>query len=166
MIDEASPKDCPIDSRRSQGPPAGRLRAAALGSTGALALAGALLLAATPPRARAASGVTTATLRAAASVQAASGAVAGEGGADTGASPASAEDNQLESAAHRAGETGRRVAMSLIALGFAIAAIVLAFRRDFKEAIGVFAIGVVAVLLAQEAGVKLVENLVHALVGS
>jgi hypothetical protein len=56
--------------------------------------------------------------------------------------------------------------MSLIALGFAIAAIVLAFRRDFKEAVGVFAIGVVAVLLAQQAGVRLVENLVHSLFGS
>ena len=77
-----------------------------------------------------------------------------------------AEGNQLESAAHKAGETGRKVAMSLIALGFAIAAIVLAFRRDFKEAVGVFAIGIVAVLLAQEAGVKLVENLVHSLFGS
>ena len=80
--------------------------------------------------------------------------------------PVGGEGSQLESAAHKAGETGRRVAMSLIALGFAIAAIVLAFRRDFKEAVGVFAIGVVAVLLAQEAGVKLVENLVHSLFGS
>lgn len=81
-------------------------------------------------------------------------------------SASSGEGSQLESAAHRAGETGRRVAMSLIALGFAIAAIVLAFRRDFKEAVGVFAVGVVAVLLAQEAGVQLVENLVHSLFGS
>lgn len=76
------------------------------------------------------------------------------------------EGSQLESAAHKAGETGRRVAMSLIALGFAIAAIVLAFRRDFKEAVGVFAIGVIAVLLAQQEGVTLVENLVHSLFGT
>ncbi len=47
----------------------------------------------------------------------------------------------LESAATKAGETGRKVAMSLIALGFAIASIVLAFRRDFKEAAGIFAVG-------------------------
>jgi hypothetical protein len=76
------------------------------------------------------------------------------------------EGNQLESAAHKAGETGRKVAMSLIALGFALAAIVLAFRRDFKEAVGVFAIGVVAVVLAQQTGVTLVENLVHSLFGA
>jgi hypothetical protein len=98
---------------------------------------------------------------------AATGAVGGAGRLAAAAGSASGgEGSQLESAAHRAGETGRRVAMSLIALGFAIAAIVLAFRRDFKEAVGVFAIGVVAVLLAQEAGVKLVENLVHSLFGS
>lgn len=102
----------------------------------------------------------TAALAAAGSVEAsAQGAAA--------APPASSsEGNELESAAHKAGETGRRVAMSLIALGFAFAAIVLAFRRDFKEAVGVFAVGVVAVLLAQETGVKLVENLVTALFGS
>ena len=88
------------------------------------------------------------------------------GGSQAAQAPAAGEGSQLESAAHKAGETGRRVAMSLIALGFAIAAIVLAFRRDFKEAVGVFAIGVVAVLLAQEAGVKLVENLVNSLFGS
>jgi hypothetical protein len=94
----------------------------------------------------------------------------GVGSSGVGRSPAQSvpagEGSQLESAAHKAGETGRKVAMSLIALGFAIAAIVLAFRRDFKEAVGVFAIGVVAVLLAQEAGVKLVENLVHTLFGT
>lgn len=87
-------------------------------------------------------------------------------GSAAAASASSSESNELESAAHKAGETGRRVAMSLIALGFAFAAIVLAFRRDFKEAVGVFAVGVIAVLLAQETGVKLVENLVTALFGS
>lgn len=83
-----------------------------------------------------------------------------------GLSASGGEGNQLESAARKAGETGRKVAMSLIALGFAIAAVVLAFRRDFKEAVAVFAIGVVAVLFAQSAGVKLVENLVHSLFGA
>ena len=97
----------------------------------------------------------------------ASGAVGNAAGsAAPSAQAVSGGEGSLESAAHKAGETGRRVAMSLIALGFAIAAIVLAFRRDFKEAVGVFAIGVVAVLLAQEEGVKLVENLVHSLFGS
>ncbi len=93
-------------------------------------------------------------------------AAAPSGGESVPPDSASGEGSQLEAAAHKAGETGRKVAMSLIALGFAIAAIVLAFRRDFKEAVGVFAIGIVAVLLAQEAGVKLVENLVHSLFGS
>jgi len=73
--------------------------------------------------------------------------------------------NTIEQAAHRASETGRKVALSLIALGFAVAAIVLAFRRDFKEAVAVFAIGVVAVLFAQESGLHLIENLVRSLVG-
>ena len=40
--------------------------------------------------------------------------------------------------------------MSLIGLAFAIAAIVLAFRRDFKEAAGVLLIGVVAIFLATQ----------------
>lgn len=71
----------------------------------------------------------------------------------------------LESAASKAGETGRKVAMSLIGLAFAIAAIVLAFRRDFKEAAGVFAVGLLAVLLATPAGVSLLKDTVKALVG-
>ena len=102
-----------------------------------------------------------------ASAVAAPGAVGS--GSTAGASSAAAaggEGNQLESAARKAGETGRKVAMSLIALGFAIAAVVLAFRRDFKEAVAVFAIGVVAVLFAQAAGVKLIENLVRSLFGA
>src|SRR4029077_11199110 len=48
--------------------------------------------------------------------------------------------SSLEAAAARAGDTGRAVAMSLIGLAFAVAATVLAFRRDFKEAAGVFAV--------------------------
>jgi hypothetical protein len=72
----------------------------------------------------------------------------------------------LESAATKAGETGRKVAMSMIALGFAIASIVLAFRRDFKEAAGVFAIGIVAILLATPAGVNVLHDTVNTLFGS
>jgi hypothetical protein len=68
----------------------------------------------------------------------------------------------LESAASKAGEAGRKIAMSLIALGFSVAAIVLAFRRDFKEAAAIFAIGLVAILLATPAG----ENVLHATVNS
>jgi hypothetical protein len=72
----------------------------------------------------------------------------------------------LESAATKAGETGRRVAMSLIALGFAIASIVLAFRRDFKEAAGIFAVGLVAILLATPAGVNVLHDTVNTLFGA
>jgi membrane protease YdiL (CAAX protease family) len=99
------------------------------------------------------------------SVAYAAGAVGG-GAAAAAARAASPEGNQLEAAASRASETGRKVAMSLIGLGFAIAAVVLAFRRDFKEAVGVFAIGLIAVLLASSTGVRVVENTVHKLFGA
>jgi hypothetical protein len=72
----------------------------------------------------------------------------------------------LESAATKAGETGRNVAMSLIGLALAVASIVLAFRRDFREAAAVFAVGIVCVLLASPAGESLLRDTVNALVGS
>lgn len=72
----------------------------------------------------------------------------------------------LESAAAKAGATARTVAMSLIGLALAIASIVLAFRRDFKEAAGVFAVGIVAVLLATPAGLSLLRDTVTSLFGS
>ena len=56
--------------------------------------------------------------------------------------------------------------MSLIGLALAIAAIVLAFRRDFKEAAGVFAVGIVAVLLATPAGLSLLQDTVTSLFGA
>jgi len=74
--------------------------------------------------------------------------------------------SSLESAAAKAGSTGRAVAMSLIGLAFAVAATVLAFRRDFKEAAGVFAVGIVSVLLATPAGVSLLRDTVTSLFGS
>jgi hypothetical protein len=74
--------------------------------------------------------------------------------------------NSLEAAASKAGNTGRAVAMSLIGLAFAVAATVLAFRRDFKEAAGVFAVGIVSVLLATPAGVSLLRDTVASLFGS
>jgi hypothetical protein len=74
--------------------------------------------------------------------------------------------SSLESAAAKAGSTGRAVAMSLIGLAFAVAATVLAFRRDFKEAAGVFAVGIVSVLLATPAGVNLLRDTVTSLFGS
>jgi hypothetical protein len=76
------------------------------------------------------------------------------------------ETGSLESAATKAGETGRKIAMSLIGLGFAIASIVLAFRRDFKEAAGIFAVGFVAILLATPAGVNVLHDTVNTLFGS
>ena len=42
----------------------------------------------------------------------------------------------------------------------------LAFRRDFKEAAGVFAVGIVAVLLATPAGVSLLRDTVSSLFGA
>lgn len=74
--------------------------------------------------------------------------------------------SSLEAAASKAGDTGRAVAMSLIGLAFAVAATVLAFRRDFKEAAGVFAVGIVSVLLATPAGVSLLRDTVASLFGS
>ena len=82
------------------------------------------------------------------------------------AAVAPGEGGSLESAAAKAGETGRKVAMSMIALGFAIASIVLAFRRDFKEAAGIFAIGLVAILLATPAGVNVLHDTVNSLFGA
>lgn len=72
----------------------------------------------------------------------------------------------LESAAAKASQVGRAVAMSLIALAFAVAGTVLAFRRDFKEAAGVFVVGMVAVLLASPAGINLLSNTVTTLFGA
>lgn len=85
------------------------------------------------------------------------------GGAHAGAPGAG--ETSLEAAAAKAGDTGRAVAMSLIGLAFAVAATVLAFRRDFKEAAGVFAVGIVSVLLATPAGVSLLRDTVSSLFG-
>jgi hypothetical protein len=74
--------------------------------------------------------------------------------------------SSIEAAAAKAGNTGRAVAMSLIGLAFAVAATVLAFRRDFKEAAGVFAVGIVSVLLATPAGVSLLRDTVSSLFGT
>ena len=73
--------------------------------------------------------------------------------------------SSLEDAAAKAGSTGRAVAMSLIGLALAVAATVLAFRRDFKEAAGVLAVGIVAVLLATPTGLSLLRDTVASLFG-
>jgi hypothetical protein len=72
----------------------------------------------------------------------------------------------LESAASQASDTGRTVALSLIGLGLAVAAVVLVFKRDFKEAIAVLAIGIIAVLLASPVGLSVLQNTVSLLFGS
>jgi hypothetical protein len=79
--------------------------------------------------------------------------------------PPSQGAGSLEAAASKAGSVGRKVAMSLIGLGFAIAAIVLVFRRSFKEAAGVFAVGFVSILLASPAGVDVLHATVNTLFG-
>jgi len=83
------------------------------------------------------------------------------------ASPLSAGGGaSLESAASQASSTGRTIALSLIGLALAVAAVVLAFKRDFKEAVGVLVIGVIAVLLASPAGLTVIQNTVSLLFGS
>jgi hypothetical protein len=89
--------------------------------------------------------------------------------AATPASPTTTSESSgtsLESAAAKAGNTGRAVAMSLIGLAFAVTATVLAFRRDFKEAAGVFAVGIVSVLMATPAGIGLLRATVTSLFGA
>ncbi len=97
---------------------------------------------------------------------AARAAIATPGPAASERSASGQEGSSLESAAAKAGSTGRAVAMSLIGLALAIAAIVLAFRRDFKEAAGVFAVGIVSVLLATPTGVSLLRDTVNTLFGA
>ncbi len=97
---------------------------------------------------------------------AAHGAIATPNSGAAERSGAGQEGSSLESAAAKAGSTGRTVAMSLLGLAFAVAAIVLAFKRDFKEAAGVFAVGIVSVLLATPTGVSVLRDTVNSLFGS
>jgi hypothetical protein len=71
----------------------------------------------------------------------------------------------LEQAAEKAGETGRTVALSLLGLAFAIAAVILVFKRDFKEAASIFGVGILGVVLATPAGLNALNDLVTALFG-
>jgi hypothetical protein len=79
---------------------------------------------------------------------------------------ASTTGSSLETAASRASDVGRTIAFSLIGLALAITAVVLVFRRDFKEAVGVLAIGVIAVLLASPVGLSVLQDTVSTLFGS
>jgi hypothetical protein len=78
---------------------------------------------------------------------------------------APADGSALQDAAERAGQMGRTVALSLIGLALAAAAVMLVFRRDFKEAAGVFAVGLLAVLLATPSGLRLLRNTAELLFG-
>ncbi len=93
-------------------------------------------------------------------------AVTSTAGPTARASASESGGGTLEAAAAKAGNTGRTVAMSLIGLALSVAAIVLAFRRDFKEAAGVFVVGIVAVLLATPSGIGLLRATVASLFGS
>lgn len=85
----------------------------------------------------------------------------------TGSAVTAAEGgSSLETAASKAGDMGRKVAMSLIGLALAVAGIVLAFRRDFKKVAGVLVVGMLAVLLATPTGLSVLQNTVTTLFGA
>jgi DMSO reductase anchor subunit len=76
------------------------------------------------------------------------------------------DTNSLETAATRASDLGRTIAVSLIGLALAVASVILVFRRDFKEAIGLLVVGVIAVLLASPVGLSVLQDTVSTLFGS
>jgi FtsH-binding integral membrane protein len=82
------------------------------------------------------------------------------------AAASSGASGSLETAASRASTLGRTIAFSLIGLALAMSAVVLVFRRDFKEAIGLLVIGVIAVLLASPAGLSVLQETVSTLFGA
>jgi hypothetical protein len=71
----------------------------------------------------------------------------------------------LEQAAEKAGDTARTVAISLLGVALAIAAVILLFKRDFKEAAAIFGVGLLGVLLATPAGLNALNDLVAVLFG-
>jgi hypothetical protein len=75
-------------------------------------------------------------------------------------------NESLETAATRATDLGRTVALSLIGLALAVAGVVMVFRRNFREAVGVMVVGGVAVLLASPAGLTVLQSTVSLLFGS
>jgi hypothetical protein len=90
----------------------------------------------------------------------------GQSTSEQSTSPSDGDPNALQDAAERAGRIGRSVALSLIGLALAVAAVVLVFRRDFREAAGVFAVGLLAVLLATPSGLSLLRSTADMLFGS
>jgi hypothetical protein len=90
-------------------------------------------------------------------------AVASKSSATSASSPSSGGSDSLEQAAKRAGDTGRKVAMYLIGLAFAFAAVLLVFKRDFREAATIFGVGILAVLLATPSGLETLRSTVDTL---
>ena len=80
--------------------------------------------------------------------------------------PTGGGETSLEQAAKKAGDTGRTVAISLLGLALAAAAVILVFKRDFKEAAAIFAVGLLGVLLATPAGLNMLNDLVTTLFGA
>lgn len=74
--------------------------------------------------------------------------------------------SSLEAAAAKAGDMGRKVAMSLIGLALAVGGTVLLFRRDFRKVAGVLVLGLLAILLASPAGVGVLQDTVGAVFGA
>lgn len=86
--------------------------------------------------------------------------------ADAASVEAGSGNDSLVTAANNATNVGRTVALSLIGLALAVAAVALVFRRDFKEAVGVLAIGAIAVLLVSPVGLSVLQSTVSTLFGS
>lgn len=76
----------------------------------------------------------------------------------TGGNSGGGGSGGIEQAASRAASTTRHVVGQFIAIALGIAAVVLIFKRDFAEAAGVFAIGMIALLLANPAGINVMKH--------
>lgn len=87
------------------------------------------------------------------------------GGSSSSSTSNGAGGSSLQDVADKAGRTARSVAIKVIGLALALAAIVLVFKRDFKEAAAIFAVGIIALLLASQEGVDLLQNTAHSLFG-
>lgn len=86
-------------------------------------------------------------------------------GSSSSSTSSGGSGSSLQDVADKAGRTARSVAIKVIGLALALAAIVLVFKRDFKEAAAVFAVGIIALLLASQEGVDLLQNTAHSLFG-
>jgi glucose uptake protein GlcU len=73
--------------------------------------------------------------------------------------------NTLEKASQKAEDTARTVVASLIGVGFCVAAVILVFRRDFRDAAAAFAVGLVAIVLATDTGYNMLTDLSTKLFG-